>query len=828
MAIINCTTTLFLAFSLVFFVSTAAATEHGVRYDGRSLIINGKRQLLFSGSIHYPRSTPDMWPDLLAKAKRGGLNVVQSYVFWNVHEPVQGQYNFEGRYDLVKFIRMIGDMGMYATIRVGPYVEAEWNHGGFPFWLREVKNITFRTDNPPFKYHMRKFVRMIVEKLKKEKLFASQGGPIIMSQIENEYANVERAYKGAGARYVQWAGTMAERLKTRVPWTMCKQIDAPDPVINTCNGRHCANTFPGPNKPYKPSLWTENWTSHYTVFGGPPHYRKPEEIAFSVARWFARNGTHVNYYMYYGGTNFGRTTSAFSTTQYYDEAPIDEYGMEREPKFGHLRDLHRALKLSQKAILWGNPSVWKPSKDLEVCVYNQPRSDVCAAFLTNNSTEVAATVKFRGQKYHLPPYSVSILPDCRTVVYNTMAVVSQHNARRFVRSRLAHWNLKWEMYREVIPSQLGRSSWRPLELYNLTKDTTDYAWYTTKIKVGEQDLVVDGRHLKLALEVASLGHAMVAFVNGEFVGAAHGSHDNKSFVLKAPVGLKPGSNSVTLLGSLMGLPNSGAYMERRYAGPRGASIVGMRSGPVRLTYNGWGHQVGLDGENARIYTEDGSRKVKWRAVETRGRALTWYKTYFYTPELRDPVAVRMTGMGKGMVWINGNSIGRYWMSYLSPIGQPTQSEYHVPRSFLKRGKNLMVILEEEVSNPKRIEILMANRDIICSDVAENHFPTVNSWARQHGKIVAVVDKVRPEAQLRCPFRKKIVSVEFASFGDPQGTCGSYTKGECSSPSTKSIVEKLCLGKSGCDIPVERKLFERYKDRCPRVSKRLAVQVKCDY
>ncbi|CAN1307642.1 Beta-galactosidase 13 [Linum perenne] len=823
MATINYATIL-LGFSIVF--STAAvvmAREHGVRYDGRSLIINGKRQLLFSGSIHYPRSTPDMWPDLLAKAKRGGLNVIQSYVFWNVHEPVQGQYNFKGRYDVVKFIKMIGEMGMYATIRVGPYVEAEWNHGGFPFWLREVNNITFRTDNPPFKYHMRKFVRMIVDKLKREKLFASQGGPIIMSQIENEYTNVERAYKEAGARYVQWAGTMAERLKTRVPWTMCKQIDAPDPVINTCNGRHCADTFTGPNKPYKPSLWTENWTTHYTVFGGPPHYRTAEEIAFSVARWFARDGTHVNYYMYYGGTNFGRTTSAFSTTQYYDEAPLDEYGLEREPKMGHLRDLHRALKLSQKAILWGSHSVWKPSEDVEISVYGQPNNDVCAAFLTNNNTEFEATVKFRGRKYHLPPFSVSILPDCKTVVYNTMTVVSQHNARGFMRSRLAHWNMKWEMYREVIPVDLGRRSRRPLELYNLTKDTTDYAWYTTKIQVKKQNLAMEGRNLQLRLEVASLGHAMVAFA-----GTAHGSHDEKSFVLKTPIKLKPGSNSITLLGSLMGLPNSGAYLERRYAGPREGSIIGARFGSIRLTYNGWGHQVGLDGENARIYTENGSRKVKWAKVQMRGRALTWYKTYFYAPELRDPVAVRMTGMGKGMVWINGNSIGRYWMSYLSPLGQPTQSEYHIPRSFLKRGRNLMVVLEEEEANPNKIEILMVNRDVVCSEIPENHLPTVNSWARQHGKIIAVVDKVRAEAQLRCPFRKKIVSVEFASFGTPQGVCGSYSKGKCSSPLTKLIVEKFCLGKNGCNIPVERRLFDRYKDRCPRVSKRLVVQVKCDY
>ncbi|CAN1771305.1 Beta-galactosidase 13, partial [Linum perenne] len=822
---------IFTTLILVAFSSSVAVAEQekGVRYDGRSLIINGKRQLLFSGSIHYPRSTPDMWPDLLGKAKRGGLNVIQTYVFWNVHEPVQGQYNFEGRNDIVKFIRTIGEMGMYVTIRVGPFIEAEWNHGGFPFWLREVKNITFRTDNPPFKYHMGRFVKMIVDKLKGEKLFASQGGPIIMSQVENEYGNVERVFQDSGSRYIQWAGTMVDRLETGVPWTMCKQIDAPDPLINTCNGRHCANTFSGPNRPNKPSLWTENWTSHYTVFGEPQHYRRSEELAFSVARWFARNGTHVNYYMYYGGTNFGRTTSPFSTTQYYDDAPLDEYGLEREPKWGHLKDLHRALKLSQKALLWGNPSVWMLSEDVEVCVYNQPRNNVCAAFLTNNNTKVAATVQFRGKEHYLPPFSVSILPDCKTVVYNTKTVVSQNNSRSFVKSRLANLRLKWEMYREVIPTQLGHTSLQPQELYNLTKDTTDYAWFTTdsncRIQVKGEDLAV-GRS-SLEIEVANLGHAMVAFVNGEIVGAAHGNHDDNSFVLKAPISLKPEANSITLLGSVMGLPDSGAYMERRFAGPRGVSILGMKSGRLDLTYNGWGHQVGLDGEKAELYTEAGSRRVKWTQIQKKGRAVTWYKTSFYAPEGRNPVVVRMTGMGKGMVWINGNSIGRYWMSYLSPLGQPTQSEYHIPRSFMKRRLNLMVILEEEEkANPEKIEILTVNRDTICSDIAEDHIPTVKSWARQQGKILKIVDMVHPAAQLRCPFHKKIVSIDFASFGDPSGTCGSYAEGNCSSPLSKSVVEKLCIGKNGCDIPAERKLFDGFQDQCAQMQKRLAVQVKC--
>ncbi|KDO45825.1 hypothetical protein CISIN_1g0419571mg, partial [Citrus sinensis] len=122
-----------------------------VTYDGRSLIINGERKVLFSGSIHYPRSPREMWPSLISKAKEGGLDVIQTYVFWNLHEPQPGKYDFSGRRDLVRFIKEIQAQGLYASIRIGPFIQSEWSYGGLPFWLHDVPGITFRCDNEPFK-----------------------------------------------------------------------------------------------------------------------------------------------------------------------------------------------------------------------------------------------------------------------------------------------------------------------------------------------------------------------------------------------------------------------------------------------------------------------------------------------------------------------------------------------------------------------------------------------------------------------------------------------------------------------------------------------------
>jgi hypothetical protein len=107
----------------------SAGKPFNVSFDHRALIIDGSRRMLISAGIHYPRAAPEMWPDILAKAKEGGADVVQTYVFWDGHEPQPGMYNFNGRYDLPKFVKLVAEAGMYLHLRIGPYVCAEWNFG---------------------------------------------------------------------------------------------------------------------------------------------------------------------------------------------------------------------------------------------------------------------------------------------------------------------------------------------------------------------------------------------------------------------------------------------------------------------------------------------------------------------------------------------------------------------------------------------------------------------------------------------------------------------------------------------------------------------------
>ncbi|KAF5467938.1 hypothetical protein F2P56_012142 [Juglans regia] len=789
-----------------------------VTYDGRALIIDGQHRILFSGSIHYTRSTPEMWPSLIAKAKEGGLDVIDTYVFWNLHEPHFGQFDFSGRLDILRFIKEVQAQGLYVCLRIGPFIQAEWNYGGLPIWLRDVPGIVFRSDNEPFKYHMANFVTKIVNMLKLESLYASQGGPIILSQIENEYGRIERTFHEEGLRYVRWAANMTVELQTGVPWVMCQQNDAPDPVINACNGLRCGETFAGPNSPNKPAIWTENWTSFYQVYGGEPYMRSAEDLAFHVALFIAKSGSFVNYYMYHGGTNFGRTAAAYMLTSYYDQAPLDEYGFISQPKWGHLKELHAAIKLCLKPLLSGVNSTF-PLGQLQEAYVFKGKSEECAAFLVNNDKRSNATVIFENSSYELPPVSISILPDCKIEAFNTAKISTEYGTRSIKSGRKFDSPDIWEEYKEAIPNfdDTSLTTNILLEQMSTTKDTSDYLWYTFRFQH-------DSGYNGAVLNVNSLGHVLHGFINGKFVGSEHGKHDNKNFSLKKNVSLNNGTNNVSLLSVMVGLPDSGAYLESRFTGLRRVSIQDKDDFNDFTNYS-WGYQVGLLGEKLQIYKEPGARNVQWsRFGNSIHQPLTWYKTLFDAPAGEEPVALNLGSMGKGEAWVNGQSIGRYWVSFLTSKGSPSQTWYNVPRNFLKPKGNLLVLFEEEEKgNPLDVSIDTVSIVKVCGNVATSHPPPVISWVVEQSKTITKHDR-RPELQLRCPPESSISRILFATFGTPSGDCESYTIGSCHSSNSSAVVEKACIGRRTCTIPVSSTTFGG--DPCPGVHKALLVDAEC--
>ncbi|KAK3009700.1 hypothetical protein RJ639_014806 [Escallonia herrerae] len=681
-------TSSFLLFAVLFIWVSSATVTATVSYDDKAIVINGNRRLLISGSIHYPRSTPEMWPDLIQKAKDGGLDVIQTYVFWNGHEPSPGKYYFEGRYDLVRFIKLVQQAGLYVHLRIGPYVCAEWNFGGFPVWLKYVPGIEFRTDNGPFKAAMQAFTTKIVDMTKSEKLFEPQGGPIIMSQIENEYGPIEWEIGAPGKVYTKWAAQMAVNQDTGVPWIMCKHETAPDPVIDTCNGFYCEGFTP--NKPYKPKMFTELWSGWYTNFGGTVPNRPAEDLAYAVARFVQNNGTFFNYYMYHGGTNFGRTASGlFVATSYDYDAPIDEYGLLREPKWGHLRNLHKAIKLCEPALVYSNPIVTWPSKNLEIHVFKY-KAGGCAAFLSNFDPQYSAEITFQNTQYNLPPWSVSILPDCKNDVFNTARVTSQTSEIKMIPVGA----FPWQSYNEQTPTSDDSDTLAMEGLYeqlNITRDASDYLWYLTEVPKEWTE---------------SSSHRYVG--RPHLAGIVYGGLENPKLTYHENVKLKAGINKISLLSSAVGLPNGGLHFERYNTGVLGpVSLSGLNEGTRDLTKQKWSYKVGLKGESLSLHTLDGSSSVEWLegSLVAQKQPLTWYKATFNAPTGNEPLALDMSSMGKGQIWINGEGIGRHWPGVRAMHDEAAYFRYHVPRSWLKPTGNFLVVFEEWGGNPAGISLV---------------------------------------------------------------------------------------------------------------------------
>ncbi|KAH6799540.1 hypothetical protein C2S51_036024 [Perilla frutescens var. frutescens] len=813
-----------------------------VTYDRKAMVINGQRRILFSGSIHYPRSTPEMWEDLINKAKQGGLDVIDTYVFWNVHEPSPGNYNFEGRYDLVRFVKTIQKAGLYVHLRLGPYVCAEWNFGGFPVWLKYVPGISFRTDNEPFKMAMKGFAEKIVHLMKSENLYESQGGPIILSQIENEYGPQAKILGAPGHQYATWAANMAVALDTGVPWVMCKEEDAPDPVINTCNGFYC-DAF-SPNKPYKPTMWTEAWSGWFTEFGGPTHQRPVQDLAFGVARFIQKGGSFVNYYMYHGGTNFGRSAGGpFITTSYDYDAPLDEYGLIRQPKYGHLKELHRAVKLCEKALVSADPVVTSLGSLQQAHVYTSESGD-CAAFLSNYDTKSVARVMFNNMHYNLPPWSISILPDCRNVVFNTAKVGVQTSQMEMRPTNKEVFS--WETFNEDLTSLDDSSTFSAvglLEQINVTRDATDYLWYTTSVDIGSSESFLHGGELP-TLIVLSTGHALHVFVNGQLSGSASGTRENRRFTFKGKVNLRAGSNKISLLSVAVGLPNIGGHYETWSTGVLGpVALLGLGRGKRDLSWAKWTYQVGLKGEAMNLVSPSSLSSVDWMQgslIAQKQQPLTWHKAYFDAPDGDEPLALDMSSMGKGQVWVNGQSLGRYWTAYAAGncngcsytgsfrppkcqlgCGQPTQRWYHLPRSWLKPTQNQLVLFEELGGDPTRITLVKRSLTSVCADVAEYH-PNIKNWQiESYGR---PEEFHKPKVHLHCAPGQSISAIKFASFGTPLGTCGNFQQGACHASTSYDILEKKCIGQERCSVTISNSNFG--KDPCPNVLKRLSVEAIC--
>ncbi|HET6429361.1 MAG TPA: beta-galactosidase [Phycisphaerae bacterium] len=303
-----------------------------VRYDDRSLIVDEERIWLASGSVHYFRVPRDLWRDRLLKAKRAGLNCIQTYVAWNLHEPEQGKWDFSGDLDLREFIGQAAELGLYVILRPGPYICAEWDFGGFPAYLAAKSNLAYRTANAAFMHYFDKFLAQVLVRL--ADLQVTRGGNIILVQNENEYYYTTMPDRLA---YLQFISQLIRRAGFEVPIITCNLLS--EPLLP--EAVECMNCWGNEVQTAKRlrqvqpeafMLATEFWAGWFDYWGGKHQVRDAREVARRALEIMGC-GCQVNYYMWHGGTNFGFWGSrlsahdwSYQTTSYDYDAPLAEGG----------------------------------------------------------------------------------------------------------------------------------------------------------------------------------------------------------------------------------------------------------------------------------------------------------------------------------------------------------------------------------------------------------------------------------------------------------------------------------------------------------------------
>ena len=318
-----------------------------VQFTSKGVFIDGKSVQLISGAIHYFRVPSELWRDRLEKALKCGLNAVETYMPWNLHEPKPGEFHFEDMLDFERFIRLAGELGLYVIVRPGPYICSEWENGGLPVWLTAQPGMELRRMYPQYLKAVEGYLAKVLPMLAPLQL--DQDGPIVALQIENEYGSY-----GHDKNYLATLRDIFRKHGLTVPLFTADGGDA-DFFINGGNleGTPIALTFGSHGlaafargkrlRPDSPSMCMEFWNGWFDAWGcGNHRTRSPQEVADELDDMLNAGGS-VNFYMFHGGTNFGFCNGANATpglndyapqvTSYDYDAPLSECGDPTEKYF---------------------------------------------------------------------------------------------------------------------------------------------------------------------------------------------------------------------------------------------------------------------------------------------------------------------------------------------------------------------------------------------------------------------------------------------------------------------------------------------------------------
>jgi beta-galactosidase len=323
-------------------------SAHTFSWRGQHFLLDDKPFQIVAGDMHYARVPRPYWRDRMRKMKAMGLNTLTTYVFWNLHEPTPGKFDFSGNLDVAAYVRMAQEEGLWVIVRPGPYVCTEWEFGGFPSWLLATPDMKVRTADPRFVQSAARYMKQVGNQI--VSLQVTRGGPIIMVQVENEYGSFgsDKVYLDAVRQMILDAGFNVTLFTSDGDASKLAEGTLPD-VLSVIN-------FGAKDSPEKkfaifdkfrqnvPRMCGEFWVGWFDSWGDK-HETVAAEKAAEGLDWMLSRGISVSIYMFHGGTTFGFMNGANKYATYkpiisgYDyDSPLDEAGRPT-PKFFALRDV---------------------------------------------------------------------------------------------------------------------------------------------------------------------------------------------------------------------------------------------------------------------------------------------------------------------------------------------------------------------------------------------------------------------------------------------------------------------------------------------------------
>ncbi|MEP6764897.1 MAG: beta-galactosidase family protein [Gemmatimonadaceae bacterium] len=308
----------------------------GLTADSGGFHFDRKPLQIISGEMHYARIPRAYWRDRLRKARAMGLNTISTYVFWNLHEPKPGVFDFSGQNDVAEFVREAGQEGLHVILRPGPYVCAEWDLGGYPAWLLADSLMVLRSNEARFTTPAAKWLERLGKEL--SPLLTNKGGPIMAVQVENEYGSFDKdkaylAWQLAAVKHAGFGGALLYTADGDVQLPNGTLAELPAVVNFGVGEADSAFARLARFRPRGALMSGEYWAGWFDQWG-QKHQTTNVARQRNELDWMLSHGYSVNLYMFHGGTTFGFMNGANidgktyhpQTTSYDYDAALDESG----------------------------------------------------------------------------------------------------------------------------------------------------------------------------------------------------------------------------------------------------------------------------------------------------------------------------------------------------------------------------------------------------------------------------------------------------------------------------------------------------------------------